>query len=283
MKIPVWRTTLEIFDVMWNERGLIARYGMFPLLLTIAVSFTALALGIKTENPTRETALPLALLALTQLLVYLRLSVTWYRTIVLGETAAQGRPLFTLGRLELRFLLWQVLLGLAVGLFLAVAATVIGIIYFGAQAVGQKVAGMVSAVIFGVSAFVGALLIMARLSLVLVFAALGQPVKFKLSWLMTEGLGWRLLGVLALIALPMVVLGLLVKLVAFAIGPITAMVAGGSLKLIVPYFAVLGQCVIELLLVVAAATLFGIVFKLLTAQALNIPAGDAPASAPRPQ
>ena len=271
MTFPVFRTTFDALEYCWRERWLIVRYAGAPFLLALLVSFAEQAFSA--AKGTRALS-PMFLVTIgAQLLIFLPLSVTWYRIVVLGESEARNRGVFTFGRREWRFLLWQVLLGVVVGLFGGGAAVVIALVYYGLTALGYETAGTVSATILALLAVPSVALLMTRLSLVLVLAALDQPVEFKTSWRMTAGLAWRLFAALLLVTLAGTVFGLLFRLVGFIVGVPAAMVANSALSDVLPYVYLTGQAAGGLITLVGGATLFGFVYRMLTA---NVPLTGAP-------
>ncbi len=270
MKFPVFQTTLEALEYCWRERQLLLRYAGLPFVLSLLVPFAGLAFD--TEHGKSPFNIELFAIIAVQLLIFLPLSVTWYRIVVLGEGEAQNRGVFTFGQREWRFLLWQILLGVAVGLFGGIAAIIIAVIYYGLTALGYETAASISAVILTLVALPSVFLLMTRLSLVFVLAALDQPVKFKTSWQMTVGLSWRLFAALILVTLVGAACGLLFRLVGFILGVPTAMIADSPLPKILPYVYLVGQSAGGLITLVGGATLFGFVYKMLAA---HMPRPDA--------
>ena len=263
MKFPVWKTTLDAFDYMWRERRALVRFGKVPLRAVILLSFAGHAIDV---DPTK-LSLNLGFLSLAQMIVYLPVTVTWYRIVVYGEEGAKNRPLFTLGRVEWRFLGWQVLclipfagfmfIGIAISVVLGMFARDFGFDH----AMGFVFA--IAAVVWTVFWVVGMMLVVTRLSMVLVLVALDRPVSFKTAWKMTDGLGWRLVGATVVIALTGAVIGLLFKLVSFIIGTASAVATESSLRAVLPYFEMTGNGFSGLVTFIALATLFGFVYNML--------------------
>ena len=108
MEFPVFRTVLEVIDFCWRERRLLVHFAALPFVLTLILGVAALAFGV---GPTpQEMSGVLVVMTIATVMLYLPLTVTWYRIVVFGESEAVNRPLFTLGRREMRLLGWQVVL-----------------------------------------------------------------------------------------------------------------------------------------------------------------------------
>ncbi len=108
MKFPVFRTTLEAFKFCWGQRNVALRLGALPLVLHAILTFAGNAIAglhiVSDDSPSTTQALVLQLaLAALQMLVFLPLTVTWFRIVVIGEHEALQRSMFTFGRTERRF------------------------------------------------------------------------------------------------------------------------------------------------------------------------------------
>lgn len=272
MKFPVFRTVLEVLDYCWGERRLLVRFAALPFVLTLILAVAALAFGIS-QNP-QESYGAIAALMIATAMLYLPLTVTWYRITVFGENEAANRPMFTLGRRELRLLGWQVILILifsGVGVTGAVITSLLVGLDGGASGAFTIIAGVWTIV------WVGALLLaVVRLTLVLALVAVDQPVNLKIVWVRTKGMSWRLAACIVLLTLAAVAAGLLFRLVGFIVATLAAMVASAELSAILPYFELLGQNVLSFLSLILNATLFGFIYNMLTARAMSEAQGQPP-------
>lgn len=267
MRFPVWQTAVDVLDFLWRERRLLVRHGTLPFLVSMSAFVVAKGFGIDMDRPQGDDVPKLMLVLLVQLIIFLPMTVTWYRMAVLGEAEGEQRPIFTLGRLEGRFLLWQILLGLLVGAGASAALVPIVVLYAVADAMGFGGQAMVVCAILGVGVLMGAFLAIARLSLVLVQAALGRPVHFKDSWRMTKGVGWRIVGTFVVIGLAMLTFNLLFSLIAFIIGGIGAAASGSELENVLVYFRMVGRSASGVLSGAAAATLMSFIYRIVLTQA----------------
>src|SRR5688572_14745563 len=104
MNLPIWQTAVEILDYVWHERRALVRFGAIPLAIVVLLVWAIRASGWLASQPQSVSGV----VSLAQLLIFLPLTVSWYRMVVLGDAAASQRPMFAMGRLEWRLLLWQV-------------------------------------------------------------------------------------------------------------------------------------------------------------------------------
>lgn len=276
MKFPVWQTAVDVLDFLWRERRLLVRHGTLPFLLSLVMSVLVKGFGLNVSQLQPSELPKVLLLAAAQLIIFLPMTVTWYRLSTLGEAEGEHRPIFTLGRLEGRFLLWQINLGLLVGGGTGLAIALLMVAYSIAGATGLGGPALVVCGLLGVGVVIGALLVLARLSLVLVQAALGQPVHFKDSWRMTAGIGWRIVGVLMLLTLAITVFNQLFALVAFILGGIGAAASGSEIQEFLIYFRMIGNSLSGVLSGAAVATLMSFIYRIVMTHAASI-AADQPA------
>jgi len=275
MKFPVVRTTVSVLDYCWRERKLAMHFGVWPLLIVLVLNVAAVALiGREALSVPEGTMpdekffiLPLAI-NLIQMAVYLPLSVTWLRLVVLGEEAARSRSIFTFGPAERRFFGWQI-----ASFFAALAILAIGLgstyalamliedptllsentkIFLGFLALGWMC-------IWGAALLVGLM----RVTMIFVFAALDQPVSFRAAWTMTAGFTRLLLGATILLALASVAVSLLFKVVGFGVGSLASVITGSEIDLIALAITTLGGCVTSLMFWLTASTLYGLVYKMI--------------------
>lgn len=188
MKFPVFRTVLEVLDYCWRERRLLVRFAALPFILTLILGGAVLAFAA--GRTPQEMPGVLIALTLATMLLYLPLTVTWYRIVVLGESEAANRPLFTLGRREVRLLGWNVAL-LALAFAGGAAGVLVSSFLFRLGASGSIVSA-IAGVLWTAAWVIALLLMVMRLTLVYALVAVDQPVNLKVVWTRTAGMGWRL-------------------------------------------------------------------------------------------
>ena len=228
MKFPVWSTVVEAFEYCWRERAAMVRFGWIPTLIVMALSIalTALMMSLPLQASTDDQKkLVNALSGLVQALVFLSVSVTWYQKVVLGDQAAAQRPMFALGRLEMRMLGWQLLAIFAFAVVGIGGAFVIVAIYSAVLAGGQEMAAVAVAIGLGAALLLAIMFTAMRLAMVLVLVALDKPVALRAAWHMTDGLGWRLCGAIGLVTIGSGVL----SLVGYALGLLFGMIGAIAL------------------------------------------------------
>jgi hypothetical protein len=259
MKFPVWQTSLDVFKFMWRERKTAIRFSSVPLgiylLLTIIVQliFGATALT-PSADPANPFTAPLVILTLVQIVLFLPVTVTWYRFVVLGPVEAQRRPIFTLGRLEGRFMLWQLAILLVFLVIMGFGALFISLV----SSLGEhySVFGPIS-VVLGVAFAVLIVFAATRLSMVMVLVSLDQPVSLKASWAMTEGITLRLLAAMLLAVLGIILLSLPVGIV---IGIVSGILGAMSAAAASTFLTFAAQSIAGLVGILAMVTLFGLVY-----------------------
>ena len=214
-KFPVWGTAMDAMDYVWQRRPLALRFGGIPLAVGMIASWAMLGFKVSQSEPSVE----LFTIAAVQVLIFLAPTVTWYRIVVYGEEEAARRPVVALGRLEIRVLLWQILLlilliAIAAPLFfigtwlLIPIATVLKTLGGDALLVGTITRGDALVIaVFGPAALGCAFLMLvggARLSMIVALASLDTPAGFKRAWRVTRGVAFRMTGALIVIILAIV-------------------------------------------------------------------------------
>lgn len=258
-------------DYCWRNRRLAARFGWIPLLIGIAASWALLWFEVSTNEPSVE----LFAIAIVQVLIFLAPTVTWYRIVTYGAHEAAARPVFTLGRLEVRLLLWQILLLIGLIAPFAIAAGLVGGLLAAIKMHFGETAAIIVAVPFVIAGIVAFAVTGTRLAMMLALAALDAPAGFRAAWRLTRGIAWRLTGALGVIILAVVLFIALAELAAWLLGMIVAIAADASSSVVLAYARVPAQAVINLAGLYASATLFGFIYK---ARAETVPAPmDPPA------
>ncbi len=273
MKFRVWATVVEAFDYCWRERRAMVHFGWIPVGITLAVAILLQIYGIDKSavsagTPDLRASGAIMLTGLIQTLVYLSVSVTWYQKVVLGDSAARRRPVFTFGRLELRMLGWQFA---AIGVFLVViviGALIISALYGALTAAGQAVAANVLVIVLGLALGLGVCVAAMRFAMIVVLVALDKPVALREAWRMTAGAGWRLVGAMILVMLAGAVLALVSHLLALLVGMIGGIIASVPADKIAPYVSLVTENLIGFLLFLVLATVFGMVYRMLTDNAV---------------
>jgi hypothetical protein len=274
-KFPVWQTAMDVLDYCWKHRRLMERFGWISLLVGIAASWGLLWFDVSMTEPSIE----LFAIALLQLLIFLAPTVTWYRIVAYGEQEAASRPILTLGRLEIRLLLWQILFLLGLAVPFAIAGGIIGAVVARARMLGGDVAAAVVAAPLVAVCAVAFIVAATRLTMILALAALDEPTGFKVAWKMTRGIAWRLTGALILIILAILLFLAFAELIAWLVGMIVAIATDRQSAEVLPYVRATAQAVVNLVGMFAIATLFGFVYRMRT-RLLAPPATEPPASIP---
>lgn len=259
-KFPVWQTAMDALDYCLKHHRLMERFGWIPLLLGIAGSWALLWWGVSMTEP----SVALFAVAILQLLIFLAPTVTWYRIVAYGEQEAAKRPIVTLGRLEIRLLLWQILFLFGLIVPFAIVGGIIGGVIALARAYGGELGAVLIAiplVLAGATAFI---VTATRLIMILALAALDEPTGFRAAWTLTRGIAWRLTGALVLIVLAIVLFLALAELAAWLLGMAIAIATDRSSSEVLPYVRTAAQAVVNLFGMFAIATLFGLVYRMRT-------------------
>ena len=241
MELPAWKTTREVFAYCWQERRLAVHHGAAPFAIALAAS-----VAVEAWKPFGDSLLAGvengAVIGIIQLLIYVPLSVTWFRIIVYGESAARNRPLFSFGRLERRLLLWQLLLLAIVAPPLGIMAAILFSTGVG-EGNGPGSAAFFYALAGYIAVAVTALLLLSRFSLVLVLAAADRPVTFAAAWRLTRGLGWKLLRALMAITAVAAPISMVADLLP-VVGPVVDNI--GSMATLLAMATLFGQVYVRL-------------------------------------
>lgn len=257
-KFPVWQTAMDSLDYCWRHRHLAVRFGWIPFTVALLASWALVALDVSMSEPSVE----LFAIAFLQILIFLAPTVTWYRLVAYGEQEAGARPAFTLGRLEIRLLLWQILFVFGLIIPFGIAGGAVA----GIGALVRTYLGDVAAIVVSVPLVAALVLAFAvtatRLTMILALASLDEPTGFKAAWEVTRGIAWRLTGALLILVLAIVLLLAAAELMAWLLGMIIAITAGVPAAGILPYARVPAQEVVNFVALLAIATLFGLAYKM---------------------
>lgn len=256
-KLPVWQTAMDAMDYVWRHRRLALRFGAIPLVVGMIASWAMIWFEVSTNEPSAE----LFAIAIVQMLIFLAPTVTWYRIVTYGEQEAAVRPVFTLGRLEVRLLLWQILVIIGLILPFGIAGALVAGLSATVKTHFGDLAAIAVAVPFAIAGVIAFAVVGTRLAMMLALASLDTRAGFKPAWRLTRGIAFRLTGALALIILAVVLFVALAELMAWLIGMIVAIATAATASQILAYVRVPAQAVINLAGLYATATLFGFVYK----------------------
>jgi hypothetical protein len=262
MKLPVWQSTVEAFDYCWRERGAAVRFGLVPFIVVLALSFTLHALGFDASKGMKGqpsgSQIAFAVTAILEAIVYLPMTVTWYRIVVLGDGQTGQRPAFTLGRLEGRLLWWQIIIVIIMTIALAAVGALAGFAFVAIGYVsGNKALAAVAGAVVGLPPTVAILIAVTRMAMALVLVAAEKPVSLRIAWNLTRGLATRLFLAVVLIMLTGTAIMQGFKLIALLVGMIAAMIFNSTVTAIVPYLTLVGEDIVGLIVFLGIATLFG--------------------------
>lgn len=271
MKFRVWSTVVEAFDYCWQERRAMVRFGWIPVVIVIAATIALEALGMgksmSTDMNDPRAQGTMFVLGIIQAIVFLSVSVTWYQKVVLGDEAAAQRPVFSLGRLEMRMFGWQIAVIAGLLVVGVIGAFAIIFIYGLLAASGQEIAAVAVAIILGAALLLVLGFAALRFAMVLVLVALDKPVHVRDAWRLTDGVGWRLVGAVTLTTIGGAILGVVSHLVVLVIAMIVAIALGTAADQVTPYLDAVVTSVIGLLIFLVGATVFGFVYRIVTAHA----------------
>lgn len=247
VKLPVWGTMTHTYRFFWAERRqfwllALPAIAVVSLLSALAdwsvITAAGKSLGTLSGNPSFQE-LPLSAIILTLVATvagiwaYVCYSVAWHRSyLVPGEQVTIGSCYLWRAR-QGRFLWTLIKVALITALAWIPASIVFMIVAgFGAWSAGD---GGFSAQqgpgVLIVMAFLGLLIavVYARLAVLLPAAAVDDVMTLGRVWALTRGNGWRLLGIIVLVSIPIVVILIPVTiLLGFAsssapdYGPLTA-------------------------------------------------------------
>ncbi|WP_152415382.1 hypothetical protein [Caenispirillum salinarum] len=244
MKLPVVEVAAEAYHFLWRQRRTLVDRASLPLAVVLIVGIIEYLTGtpsggggdlpVPAPPPGADGGSagpggtgngngngggdagpggPALLLSLAYFAMSLPFLVGWYRLVVLGPGAVAGRFPLAFTRLEGRFLLWMVVIGLVLVVPLVISGA-IAVPFATGDISGTQVSPV--PMLLAVAMFI--LLILASLRLSFVFPAIAaeEPVSFARAWEITKGNSLRLLGLMALVHVPVLVFGAIIE--AFAVG-----------------------------------------------------------------
>ena len=196
-------TLIEAYRFVWRERRDFVSLA-FPLVAVLSLVGAALVWQARPDEAPTEGGYPVALaivglvLGLLSLAFVVMFSVAWHRKYLVAHEASTVAAALRWSPRQTRFL-WLVV-GLGVIVTAVIFTGAIGPLLLVASASGGAPG---PAVLFLLApAVVGALLVYARLSLLLPAAALDHYLRFRRCWELTQGNGWRLVLIIVLASLP---------------------------------------------------------------------------------
>ncbi len=225
MQLPVVEIAAEAYHAVWRFRRVLADRAAVPLAIVLA---TGIVEHLLTGSATVETPAGLGdgdpadggssgpgLLGIAYFLASLPFLVSWYRFIIDGPLGLEGRPSFTFGRLEGRFLMWAVVLALVVAAPMIIAGAVA--IPFASGAISAHQLPMLP-LLLGVFFFILLILASLRLSLIFPAVAVEDPASFARAWDMSKGNSLRMLALAAAVHLPALFFGGILQLMVIGFG-----------------------------------------------------------------
>ncbi|SOD92330.1 hypothetical protein [Caenispirillum bisanense] len=243
MQLPVVETVAEAYHAVWRHRRALAHLAAVPIaaVLVVGIGEHLLTDGPSTDLPTTggdgegvgegagtdEGGAPAGggpgLLGIAYLLASLPFLMSWYRLIVEGPQAVAGRPPIAFGRLEGRFLLWVVLLGLVLAVPMVIAGT-LAIPFMAGDVSGHELP--ILPLLLAVFFFLLLVLASLRLSLIFPAVAVEEPASFPRAWEMTKGNSFRIAVAAVLVHVPAILFGGILELAALRLGlPFSLMLA----------------------------------------------------------
>jgi hypothetical protein len=250
MKFPVWRTTLDAFAFLWRHRDAVVRYGSLPLALNILATFAITASGIEEGYAT-------ALSSLAYLVIYVPVTIAWYRLTVLGSDAIKTRPVFKFGRPEWRLFWWQVLVLVVIVVVFLITGAVFVFLTTTGKLAGYELPALIFAGTLMAIVVLAVGLFATRLSLAMVVVALDSTVSLGSSWRMAEGASGRTLAAAVLVGVVGAVLTAPIEILKFVAK--TEESSPDALS----YVALIGQDATGLLTLLALSTVFGLIYRML--------------------
>lgn len=233
MKLPVVEVTAEAYHFLWRHRRALVDRASLPMAVVLIVGILEYLMNMPTGGGDLPAPAPVGaeddgangaddggggpalLLSLAYFAMSLPFLVGWYRLVILGPGGIAGRSPLSFTRLEGRFLVWMVLIGLLLVVPLVISGTIA--VPF---ATGDVSPQQVSIMPMLVALFMFLLLILASLRLSFVFPALAaeEPTSFARAWEITKGNSLRLLGLVALVHIPVLVFGAIIEAMAIGLG-----------------------------------------------------------------
>lgn len=228
MQLPVVEIAAEAYHAVWRYRRLLVDRAAVPAALVLAIGIVEHLLsgsgsvplepppGVEGDAPADEGGGggP-GFIGIAYFLASLPFLVSWYRVIIDGPQAVAGRPPFSFGRPEGRFLLWALLLGLVLAVPMIIAGAVA--IPF---ATGELPGNQVPLLPVLLAVFFFILLVLASLRLSLIFPAIAveEPASFARAWDISKGNSFRLFGLAVVVHLPALLMGGIVELLVIGAG-----------------------------------------------------------------
>ncbi|MFL2769512.1 MAG: alpha/beta hydrolase [Rhodospirillaceae bacterium] len=233
-----------------------ALYAAIPYCITVVLNITAWLSGADLMDP-RNPAV--AGLSIVSAIVFLPFTVTWYRAIILGDDDLRTRPLFRLGGLEGKMLVWQLIIGLIViGIGLLGALLISGVLRALSTVLGPTTE-LLSAASLGIwGVFV--ISVLCRLSLVLAMAATGRPAIISEAWKKSHGLGSRMAAIFILCIMSVVALIIPAQFVVLTAASIVGLLSDSMADSVSMLLQILLGTIGSLLVYVIPATFFAFVY-----------------------
>lgn len=186
--LPIGETARLAYATVFGQIGLVFKAAVFPFVLSM------LLVGLATSVP--PTGFLSGLFLILSFVPYTLFGVAWHRVSLLGPAAAAPQVIPAWRRRHFRFLVY------AVGVMLILYVLSIPVFALTVTAAAGALIGALGALAL--------FALMLRLSFVFPAIAVDEQYGLNHSWAHTKGQTLRLLAVMALVALPMMVLFALV-------------------------------------------------------------------------
>jgi hypothetical protein len=246
--LPVWSTTKAILVYARDKRTLAIRYAIPPVAALLVIDLCGIAAGIDIEkNP--WWAIVTTILTL---IAYAPFTVTWFNSIVLGETEARTRPIFGFTYLEKNVILANIRVTAAILIITLIILAIAGGLVYGSSLV---IPGAME--IFGAIIAVPALFIwtmdVTRLSVAIAYSAAGEPITLREAFRLTRPMAFRVTWVHIILA----TLSFAIVAIAAALTTVLGIEKGVAVSIGLAIVNAIGGFVYLILV----TTLFGFVYR----------------------
>ncbi len=269
MQLPIFQTVKEILDYCWEKRHVGLAHAVVPVSLIVVANLAAWQMGLDVTNFKSPA---FAVLNIISAIVFLPLTVTWYRMVILGMGDMVGRPLFKFTRLEGRLLGWQIAIALIVfataGGGMLLVGAIVGLIATVSTAAGQTL----SAVLLGIWAIV-IVAVACRLSLVLAMAATDRPAVLSEAWARTRGLGGHMAAIFILCVFCALLLLIPMQLVVATVVALVSVMSEGFAEGGGVILGTIVGALGSLMVLIFPTTLFGFVYNRISQTVASDPIG----------
>ena len=259
MKLPIFKTVFDIVEFCRVNHLIILKHSSIPLTI-----ITLLQIFINLLNPSDSISpITLILLSVCSTLAFLPLTATWYQGLILGNEKISNKKVFSIGSVEFKILLCQIVI---VGITMLILFTGTSIIYILENIFPDIIKSnkqFINIVILSIT-ILFCISFYCRLSLIIPMAASNRKIDLKDALFQSKEIGIKMATIWLLCLMLVVALSIPIQIILLLTSKSLAVISFGIIDsdfMFKNIFIPILNSTISLFLFIFPATMVGFVYN----------------------